>query len=51
MKKRGWRIDVDGYFGPASEKVARQFQAEKGIRVDGAVGAQTWAASWSEPVT
>ena len=51
MKKRGWRIDVDGYFGPASEKVARQFQAEKGIRVDGAVGAQTWAATWSEPVT
>lgn len=51
MKKRGWRIGVDGYFGPASEKVARQFQAEKGIRVDGAVGAQTWAAAWSEPVT
>ena len=51
MKKRGWRIRVDGYFGPASEKVARQFQAEKGIRVDGAVGAQTWAAAWSEPVT
>lgn len=51
MKKRGWRIGVDGYFGPASEKVARQFQAEKGIRVDGAVGAQTWAAAWPEPVT
>lgn len=53
MLKRGWRGigKADGIFGPASQKVARQFQAEKKLRVDGAVGAETWGASWSAPVT
>lgn len=51
MRKRGWTIGVDGRYGAQSEKVARQFQAEKGIRVDGAVGAVTWTAAFTEPVT
>lgn len=53
MLKRGWRGigKADGIFGPASQKVARQFQAEKKLRVDGAVGVSTWDASWSAPVT
>lgn len=51
MKRRGWSISVDGRFGPQSEGVAESFQREKGLSVDGLVGAITWAASWTEPVT
>ena len=51
MKKRGWKITVDGRFGKQSASVALAFQKEKRLSVDGAVGASTWAASWSKPVT
>lgn len=52
MRKRGWSITADGLYGPATAKVARQFQAEKaGLAVDGLIGAKTWAAAWTEPVT
>jgi len=51
MAHRGWNIGVDGQYGPQSEGVCRQFQAEKGLSVDGLVGPQTWATSWSAPVT
>lgn len=51
MKRRGWRLSPDGYFGEASRRVCRQFQAEKGLRVDGGVGADTWKATWEAPVT
>lgn len=51
MRERGWRITVDGWYGPASERVCRQFQTEKGLSVDGRVGPQTWAGAWTAPVT
>lgn len=51
MKKRGWSLDADGLYGPATEKVVRQFQKEKGLSVDGLIGPATWAAAWKEPVT
>lgn len=51
LKSRGWTIDADGRFGRATKKVVRQFQAEKKIRVDGGVGAVTWAKIWEAPVT
>ncbi|GAA1164028.1 hypothetical protein F4556_002350 [Kitasatospora gansuensis] len=52
MRDRGWQIDVDGWFGPASAEVARRFQAEKSLQpVDGIVGPVTWAAAWTAPVT
>jgi hypothetical protein len=51
MAKRGWNIDADGYYGPASAEVARQFQTEKHLGVDGIVGPKTWAAAWTTPIT
>lgn len=50
MRKRGWSITADGLYGPATAKVVKQFQREKGLAVDGLIGAATWAAAWKEPV-
>ncbi|GIG61115.1 hypothetical protein Lfu02_54870 [Longispora fulva] len=51
MAQRGWSIGVDGWYGPQSAGVARAFQQEKHLQVDGVVGPQTWAAAWTAPVT
>lgn len=51
MRERGWRIDVDGAYGPQSRQVCLAFQREKGLTVDGIVGPETWAASWTAPIT
>jgi peptidoglycan hydrolase-like protein with peptidoglycan-binding domain len=51
LKDRGWDIDVDGEFGPATEKVVKKFQRQKSLEVDGEVGPMTWNAIWSSPVT
>ena len=52
MADRGWRgadgapLDVDGYFGPDSDRAARLFQEEKGLTVDGIVGPATWGSAF-----
>ncbi len=51
MVRRGWRLGIDGRYGRRSAKVAVAFQHEKGLRVDGLVGPQTWRAAWTAPVT
>jgi peptidoglycan hydrolase-like protein with peptidoglycan-binding domain len=51
MRDRGWVISVDGLYGKQTETVAKAFQAEKGLSVDGLIGARTWAAAWEEAVT
>lgn len=53
LRSRGWvgLTETNGRYGANTKKIVTQFQREKGLRVDGAVGAQTWAALWSEPVT
>ena len=50
LTRRHWHLAADGVFGPQSQRVARQFQAIKGLRVDGLVGRATWAAAWLRPV-
>jgi len=51
MRLRGWTVGVDGLFGSQSESVARAFQAEKGLSVDGLVGRVTWGTTWTAPIT
>lgn len=51
MKERGWRIAVDGWYGPESRRVCLDFQEEKGLSVDGIVGPNTWRAAWEAPIT
>jgi lysozyme len=50
MQQRGWAIQVDGYYGPDSANICRQFQRAKGITVNGIVGPTTWAASFRNDV-
>lgn len=53
MQERGWQtpegapLDVDGWFGPDSQRAARLFQQETGLTVDGIVGPATWAATFA----
>ncbi|QOY34301.1 peptidoglycan recognition protein family protein [Anaerobacillus isosaccharinicus] len=35
-------VQVDGIFGPNTERAVREFQRQAGITVDGIVGPQTW---------
>ncbi len=51
LRARGWRITVDGIYGPRTEEIIRAFQAEKGLAADGIVGPRTWAALWTAPIT
>lgn len=41
---RGFDIEADGYFGPATDAAVRQFQESAGVAVDGLVGSDTWGA-------
>ncbi|WP_454051460.1 peptidoglycan recognition protein family protein [Cellulomonas sp. Marseille-Q8402] len=51
MLERGWVIATDGLYGAQTNSVARAFQAEKSLAVDGLIGPSTWSAAWTAPVT
>ena len=50
LRDRNWKISVDGRYGPATQRIVTSFQRKAGIRVDGAVGQQTWTAIFSKPL-
>jgi peptidoglycan hydrolase-like protein with peptidoglycan-binding domain len=50
MRNRGWRISVDGLFGPQSAAVAARFAALKGLATaPGTVDAAAFGAAWTAP--
>ncbi|MFF4734758.1 peptidoglycan-binding protein [Streptomyces sp. NPDC001262] len=44
----GYDIEVDGDFGPATERAVRGFQGRHHLHVDGIVGPRTWRALHNE---
>ena len=47
LKSQGYDIGksgVDGIFGSATDAATRQYQKDKGLTVDGIVGANTWGS-------
>ena len=41
LNARGWTLEEDGKFGPATEAALREFQQRSGAKVDGVVGPET----------
>lgn len=42
LNNKGYKLSIDGSFGPATEKAVKQFQHDKALVEDGIVGAKTW---------
>ncbi|MEV1241397.1 peptidoglycan-binding protein [Nonomuraea sp. NPDC050022] len=49
MQDRGWHIKVDGIYGTESERLCKNFQAEKHLQVTGVVDETTWDKTWTAP--
>lgn len=44
LKKLGYKVDVDGYYGNGTASVVKQFQKANGLTVDGKISEATWKA-------
>ncbi|MDR0858353.1 MAG: peptidoglycan-binding protein, partial [Oscillospiraceae bacterium] len=43
LNKFGYKLEVDGSFGPLTDTAVRNYQKSFGLEVDGIVGPKTWA--------
>ena len=41
LNNNGYKLDVDGSFGPATQSAVEQYQKDNGLKVDGIVGPET----------
>lgn len=48
LNEYGLQTTADGVFGPKTKQNVRKYQADKGLKVDGVVGTNTWAALYAE---
>lgn len=48
LNQYGSETTVDGVFGPETKRNVQQYQKDKGLKADGIVGVQTWAAIYAE---
>lgn len=44
LRTYGYKINIDGEFGPITKQAVISFQGEKGLKKDGIIGEATWAA-------
>lgn len=51
MRKRGWDLEVDGWYSKNDQDICVAFQKEKGLTASGVVDKKTWDKSWTAPIT
>lgn len=51
MRKRGWQIEVDGWYSQNDQDVCVAYQKEKGAKPTGVVDKKTWELAWTAEIT
>jgi peptidoglycan hydrolase-like protein with peptidoglycan-binding domain len=51
LRRAGYRIPIDGHYGPETDVALTRFQRKQGLEADGIVGPQTWAALTSVKIS